>query len=411
MRIRELALKGAMVTLLLTSASCDADDITAPRIFREPAEIGRASALGIWTPSGPDTCTPAIHESYSVVGPDGLRYPTWHPPVDAASGCAFGHEHGRDPRGSDLFREVGPIPFGYANEHLVESGFGAHRHEDHVGHKVEWANDMPMRIGSTGGATLDITCDVLTKLHQGTHSPDAFTNNLHEVVYHIRCTDGTAFSATLLTPIGTPGQMVASCARDRVTVVGTATPPNSPSGGGVRFVPDIGCVQAHVLRSDGEPPRFDSALRESWEISGSLRRADGRTLVSFNPYYQVMDPSRFYDPALERALGRPIALCAVAGVTNRDRCQGVAADVTWDDPRSPFKGVRRFVDVNGNNIRNADGPEVWYTDPLGRNGRTEPFPGSIRQWVARRDNSGLDLHGGVMGRDRDYDGPGVRAPN
>ena len=83
----------------------------------------------------------------------------------------------------------------------------------------------------------------------------------------------------------------------------------------------------------------------------------------------------------------------------------------WDDPRSPFKGVRRFVDVNGNNVRNADGPNVWYTDPLGRNGSTEPFVGSIRQWIGRHDNSGLDLHGVVMGRDRDYNGPGVRAPN
>jgi hypothetical protein len=69
------------------------------------------------------------------------------------------------------------------------------------------------------------------------------------------------------------------------------------------------------------------------------------------------------------------------------------------------------VDVNANNIRNADGPEVWYTDPFGRNGSVTPFAGSIRQWVARRDNSGLNLHGGVMGRDRSYDAPGVRAPN
>lgn len=402
---------GALLALTGLTASCNSDEISAPRLFREPAEIGRASALSIWQPSGPDTCTPAIHESYSVVGPDGLRYPTWHPPVDPATGCTFGHEHGRDPRGSDLFREVGPIPFGYANEHLAESGFGAHRHEDHVGHKIEWENDMPMRIGDNGNATIDIRCDVLTKLHQGTHSPDAFTNNLHEVVYHIRCTDGTAFSATLLTPIGTPGQMVASCERERVAVVGTATPPNSPGGGGRRAVPDIACVQTHVLRTDGERPRFDAALHESWEISGSLRRADGHVLASFDPYYQVSDPSRFYAPALERALGRPIDLCYDALVARRDRCQGLPDSVTWDDPRSPFKGVRRFVDVNGNRIRNADGPEVWYTDPLGRNGRTTPFPGSIRQWIGRRDNSGLDLHGATMGRNRDYNAPGVRAPN
>ena len=412
MRTSGIIWKGRLIMIAWVAASCDTNPLTSPSRFEPATEIGNSMALAVWAPSGPDTCTQAIHNSYSVVGPDGLRYPTWHPPVDAASGCNFGHEHGRDPSGSALFAEVGPIPFGYANQHLVTSGFGAHRHEDHVGHKVEWENRMPMRAANTGSATLAITCDVLTKLHQGTHSPDAFTNNMHEVVYHIRCTDGTAFSATLLTPIGTPGELVVSCDRERHIMVGTATPPNSPSGGGKRAVPDIACVQASVLRTDGQRPRFDSALRESWEISASLRAADGRTLASFNPYYQVMDPSRFHDPALGSAMGRPIDLCYVAGVRGQDRCASLGADsVAWNDPRSPFKGVRRFVDVNNNSVRNAGGAQIWYTDPLGRNGRTEPFPGSIRQWVARHDNSGLDLHGIVMGRDRDYNGAGVRAPN
>ena len=54
---------------------------------------------------------------------------------------------------------------------------------------------------------------------------------------------------------------------------------------------------------------------------------------------------------------------------------------------------------------------MWWTDALGRNGRTEPFPGAIRQWVAVRDNSGIDLNGGNIGRNRSYDAPGVHAPN
>ena len=49
-----------------------------------------------------------------------------------------------------------------------------------------------MHFGSAAADQLfEIRCDVLTKLHQGTHSKDAFTNNLHELAYHIRCTDGT----------------------------------------------------------------------------------------------------------------------------------------------------------------------------------------------------------------------------
>jgi len=406
---QRLAWKRSLLLAVFTAAACDSDMVD-PR-FEAVTEIGNSGALGMWSPSGGDTCSRELHDSYSVVGPDGLRYPTWHPAVDP-SGCTFGHEHGRDPHGSNLYAEVGDIPFGYANQHLVESGFGAPRNEDHFGHKVEWENGMLMRAGNTGTATIEIRCDVLTKLHQGTHSPDAFTNNLHEVAYHIRCTDGTAFSATLLTPIGTPGELVANCDRDRHVMAGTATPPNSPDGGGKRAVPDHSCVFSNINRTDGGTPRFDSALRESWEVSASLRRADGHWLASFNPYYQVMDPSRYHAPGADRQMLRPIDLCYTDAARGRDRCAGLpSTPVAWDDERSPFKGVRRFVDVNGNFVSNADGPNVWYTDPLGRNGRTTPFPGSIRQWIAKRNNDGLGLHGVVMGRDRDYNARGVRAPN
>lgn len=407
--MRPLTRRALSVTALMSvvvacsdssSTGLDRDDPVAP--------TGESRAYGLWTPSGTDTCSKEIHDSYSTVGPDGKLYPTWHPPVDPATGCHFGHEHGRDPRGSDLYDEVGDIPFGLANEHLMASGFGAHRHEDHVGHKVEWENDMEMRLGDGGSAVLTVRCDVMVKLHQGTHSPDAFTNNMHEVAYHIRCSDGTGFSATILVPIGTPGELVVSCARENHVHVGTATPSISPSGGGKRAVPTDACVQQNVFGTDR--PRFDNALRESWEISGRLKTVSNRTLVSFNPYFQVKDPSRFFNPALERSMGRPVDLCDRLVTNNRDRCEGVAENTPWDSPASPFKGVRRFVDINSNHIRNEDGPTVWYTDPLGFNGQTEPFPGSIRQWVAVRDNTGLDLHGPVIGN-RSYDAPGVRAPN
>ncbi len=397
------------------SACSDGDTGTTPTADGLPVPSGAlfAQAHGIWEPSGTDTCSQAIHDAYSTVGPDGVVYPTWHPPVDPITGCTFGHEHGRDPRESDLYAEVGAIPFGYANEHLMESGFGAERHEDHVGHKIEWENDVEMRLGDGASAVFSVTCDILAKLHQGTHSPDAYTNNLHEVVYHIRCTDGTGFSATLLTPIGRAGELVVACDRgDRVSA-GTANPSISPDGGGKRAIPAMGCVESRVLQeaASGGRPRFDSALRESWEINGRLRAEGGRTLVSFNPYFQVFNPSRYFDPNQARAIGRPIDLCHRPEIAGRDRCEGVGADVTWDDPRSPFDGTRRFVDINANNVRNADGPTIWYTDPLGLNGSPFPFPGSIRQWIAVHDNEGVDLHGPQIGKDRDYDAEGVRAPN
>ena len=38
-------------------------------------------------------------------------------------------------------------------------------------------------------ARLAVRCDFLMKVHQGTHSPDAFTNNLHELLYAAQCRD------------------------------------------------------------------------------------------------------------------------------------------------------------------------------------------------------------------------------
>lgn len=397
---------GAAVALL---TACDTDDGFRTEV---PDVVGDAIAFGIWSPSGTDTCSAEVHDQYSTIGPDGYRYPTWHPAVDPATGCRFGHEHGRDPSGSDLFEEVGPIPFGYANQHLEAGGFGAPRNEDHVGHKVEWENDLMMNISGAGQNVLAVECDLLVKMHQGTHSADAFTNNMHEVAYHIRCSDGTGFSATVLTPIGTPGELVVGCDRDIHIAAGTANPSISPDGGGKRAIPATNCIEDRILQPEDGRPRFDSALRESWEISVSLRTERNHRLASFNPYFQVMDPSRFYDASAPGGVGRPIELCYLPDVMGEDRCEAVGTDtISWDSPASPFKGVRRFVDVNSNRVDNVDGPNIWYTDALGRNGRPEPFPGGIRQWVSNRNNEGLDLHGPVIGRNRSYDAPGVRAPN
>src|SRR5687767_3832849 len=128
--------------------------------------LGPSVALATWIPGPNDTCTRADHDRYTTVGPDSLLYPTWHPPTDPVTGCSFGHEHGRDPRGSALYRDVGEIPFGYANQRLDIYDPGMRRHEDHVGHKVEWENNVQLHFDGGGNAVLDVRCDVLTKLHQ-----------------------------------------------------------------------------------------------------------------------------------------------------------------------------------------------------------------------------------------------------
>lgn len=414
---RQRPLRNAAVhaAALIVLAGCSQDP-TGPDLLSAPP----SRAFGIWTPGPNETCTKEQHDAFSVVGPDGKRYPTWHPPNDPQSGCNFGHEHGRDPRGSNLYSKVGPIPFAYANEQLVTWDPLNQRHEDHVGHKVEWENNIAMRVDSDVASPLfDVRCDVLVKMHQGTHSKDAFTNNVHELVYHIVCNEGTAIHVTLLTAIGKPGEFVRSCDNTTHVVVGAPTPLNSPHGGGQRLIPDRECVLEHMLVGSTRNSNISAALHESWQTSNQVRREDGHTIASFDPYFQVPLPSRYYDPAAPALVGRPIDMC-YATESNGDRARGGACEdatangqltgITWDDPRSPFNGVRRKVDINGNRISNGDGPAVWYTDPYGRHGRTEPFPGSVRQVISRI-NSALNPHGPTIGLDRNYGGPGVRAPN
>ncbi len=198
-----------------------------------------------------------------------------------------------------------------------------------------------MHFGSDAAdALFDVRCDVLTKLHQGTHSKDAFTNNLHELVYHIRCTDGTEMHITILSAIGTPGQFTRTC--DGVTVVvGPASPLNSPDGGGQRVIADRTCVDRDILVPAGQFSNFGT-LHESWQTSNSIRSENGHTLAHFNPYFNVSRPSRFYDPALTGLVGRPIDVCyevtpagnaARGGSCARSTNNGTILGITFDDPQ------------------------------------------------------------------------------
>ena len=178
-----------------------------------------------------------------MLGPDGKVYPTWHPPT-GPGGCSFGHEHGRDPRGSDLFDDTDGLPFGVANEMLAITDPANPRDEDHFGHKVEWENDIDLEFRGAGSAIFTVKCDVLTKFHQGTHSKDAFTNNVHELIYHIHCDNGARMGITMLTAIGTPGEFVRSCDREVQSRPARLRRRIRLSGGGFRAIPDRTCIEA-----------------------------------------------------------------------------------------------------------------------------------------------------------------------
>ena len=91
------------LALLALAACASQDDLI------DPGDAVPSRAFGNWHPGAHDTCTQEQHDAYSVIGPDGKAYPTWHPPT-GPGGCSFGHEHGRDPSGSDLYADLDGLP-------------------------------------------------------------------------------------------------------------------------------------------------------------------------------------------------------------------------------------------------------------------------------------------------------------
>lgn len=402
-------------------------------------------------------CSKELHDSFRVKGPDGKWYPTWHPPVvtDPATGkeCSFGHEHGRNPQdkddtgktGSDLWNKVkehfayngdvadSGMPFGYVNEQLdayntarnIQNGM---RHEDHVGHKIEWENDVPMDISNTPGGLDrtpgDITCDFFMKAHQGTHSKDAFGNNMHELFYFVECTDGTSIAANKMVLFGVPGQFTADPddkdGNSTITVQGfPVTPQNSMVGRGTRIVPVMDRVRQYVLVPQGQWSTYSQALYEDWISANYLRTADGRQIAYFDPHFAVFSPSRFFFPAdqsvdgIQRTvidrqenMGRSIDVCYMSENNGSERYRGGDCDfvtdygnreerIAFDDPRSPFNGLKREFYFNQTTIDNTNGPEYWYTDPFGNNAIPESqysanpdnYVGFVRHYIAPIDNT------------------------
>jgi hypothetical protein len=106
---------------------------------------------------------------------------------------------------------------------------------------------------------------------------------------------------------------------------------------------------------------------------------------------------------------------AAGGPCDRSTSNGTVTGILFDDPRSEFNGSRRVVDINDNEIDNERGPQIWYSDPFGRNARPDSFPGAVRQFIARINTARgeLNLNGPTLGNDRRYGatGTGVHSPN
>jgi parallel beta-helix repeat protein len=419
------------------------------------AVSGNSHAMGLWVPTSRDTCTQAQHDAYFVVGPDGKNYPTWHPPT-GPGGCTFGHEHGRDPRQSPNWAKIqeyfaydanqngiieasekaqAGVPFGYVNEQLdlYNSAKGTPslmRHEDHVGHKIEWEAQGEIRVhGGPGTTNIRVVarCNYFAKVHQGTHSKDAFSNNLHEVFVVFDCpSENYDIRIAKMVAFGAAGEFSKSppCSpRGGIQFVGFDSSNSSYFGSrslGSREIGHRECANQNFLVPQG---RFSSSFYEIWIGNTSIWLPSGQTLVRNPvPQFAVFDPIRFYDPGKPNNLGYLIDLCYETEA-NGDKARGIPCDqvqgkprLTWDNPASVFKGTKRETYFQAGPINNANGPVFWYTDPYGANAQRTPFPGSVKQYII---NKNIDLgskYQGVVdtsayGASRPYAGNGVHAPN
>jgi hypothetical protein len=112
-------------------------------------------------PDGTPMCADWVHARHTVRR-GGRRWPTWHPPRDPEYGCAFGHEHGSNPRAFDHFGRTRMPAFG-----PIASYAGGE--EAHAGFKVFVVNRDRKGLAW------------MVVLHQGTGSPKRGTVRFHSL--------------------------------------------------------------------------------------------------------------------------------------------------------------------------------------------------------------------------------------
>ncbi|MGE5224945.1 MAG: hypothetical protein ACM3PY_21120 [Omnitrophica WOR_2 bacterium] len=188
-RIRNLSLGiiAIMVSLWVAHNALNQTRITRPG--ETMPEAIRALILG--RPElGSQICPAFVHDRYTTTGPDGKKYPTWHPSVDPVYRCYFDHEHGSDPHSYIGFAQSGLPAFGYT---AAQAGI----QESHAGYKVYVTNN-----DLNGHAWMIL-------LNQDTSTPQRALTQFYTVDWHISSLDGKPLANLHL--LGDFGYAYANC--------------------------------------------------------------------------------------------------------------------------------------------------------------------------------------------------------
>jgi hypothetical protein len=177
-------------------------------------------------------------------------------------------------------------------------------------------------------------------------------------------------------------------------------------GPGDREIISRDCIEKGFLVAQGS---WSGNLYEAWPAMLAIRDTSGRSIVSgINLLFDVEDANRYFYPEAMKTqngytisptptfaatnLGMTMDLCYDTTLASQGRiarggpCEsatnyGQIKNITWDDPRSAFRGLHRGMYFMPAILKNAGGPTTWYTDPFGDQGSANPFPGSIKQRI------------------------------
>lgn len=274
-------------------------------------------------------CPDSVHNKYVAPGPDGKMYPTWHPSIDAATGCFFSHEHGSDPHSYVGFGSSGMPAFGYIS---ATAGLN----EPHNGFKVYVSNN-----DLNGRAWMIV-------LHQGTSGPKRALTQFHALDWHISTTGGQKLADLHL--MADFGYAVPNC-DDQHPIPGSATGYAFGTQPSRRFIPTVNCA--------AETPY------ELWDAVVKIGNGSNTLFEAF-PRFDVDNATTIINLA---NLDEVRYMCEVR--TPNEDCTS---------SKTQWTGNKRGVVHPGQFVGNTTGKADVYTDFFGKV-VAAGTPGAIKQYL------------------------------